>query len=155
MVFTGHDDERDADLAALRDQIGRLQAELRTARAETAAAKRQAEQALSALRKQLSPLYRALQSVFGELDAAGVEDTPVGTSAVSSRIDTIWASWKSKFPGKPSMIIDALMVHGQMSISQIAIAIRSDRRNVPPMLSKLKGAGLLEKNGSMFSLKQL
>lgn len=150
-------DPREADaseISELRAANKELAAALRRANQETAQARSESARALSALRKQLSPLYLALQGVFGELDRAGVEDS-AASPTTNPRTDAIWASWKSKFPGKPAMIIDALRLHREMNTSQIAIAIGSSRGNVPPMIFKLNKAGLLQKNGNMFSLKEL
>lgn len=157
MVFTGHDNERDADLAALRDQIGRLHAELRTARAEAAAAKRQADQALSALRNQLSPLYRALQSVFGELDAAGVEESaPERTTGGDARLKAIWTSWKERLGPTCAKVIDALLLQPEMTNRQIAVAIGTGRiQTIYDAVAKMNKVSLLTKNGDRYSLKQL
>lgn len=144
-----------SELSELRAANKELAAALRRANQDAAQARTESARALSALRKQLSPLYRALQGVFGELDSAGIAEDNAMPSASNPRTDAIWASWKSKFPGKPAMIIDALRLHREMNTSQIAIAIGSSRGNVPPMISKLNKAGLLQKNGVMFSLKEL
>lgn len=150
------DDPRDQQISALREEVTDLRHALAEARASAARAQRDMQHAIAALRKQLTPLHLALKAVFGELDGAGLGSTEADTgSSANGRTAAIWDSWKSKFPGKPAQIIDALLLHGQMTQSQIAIAIRSDRRNVPPMIFKLNKAGLLQKNGGVFSLKAL
>lgn len=138
---------------AQRDEIRELRAELSRARADAAKSKHEATHALSALRKQLNPLYRALQAVYGEMDAIGVEEG--AATAPTSRMSAVWENWKSKMPGRPAQIIDALMLHGAMNSTQIAIAIGIHRNNVPQLIFRLNKAGLIDKNGTKYSLKQL
>ena len=137
----------------LREENRELRAQLSAARRETEAAKRNTVHALSALRKVLSPLYRALQQVFGELEAAGVEDETIGT--VNPRVSAVWDAWKSKIGGQPAQLIDAFIVHGEMTAAQIAIAIRVNPKNVAQVVHKLNKAGLIQKNGNLYSLKKL
>ncbi len=99
-------DRRDDILDDLREQ-------LRASQRETATARRESSRALAALRKQLHPLHEALKMVFGELDAAGVEDS--ADAPVNPRTSAVWESWKSKLPGRTAQIIDALLLHGEMN----------------------------------------
>lgn len=147
-------DPRDEEIAALEADVKRLRRELAIANGEIAHAKGDAARALGALRKQLSPLYRALQSVFGELDAAGADDSQGGEPA-NTRTSAVWNSWKSKMPGRPSEIIDLLLVHGEMNRNQLMAAMHVGKDVVRVTVSKLNVAGLLNKNGGRFSLKQL
>jgi hypothetical protein len=115
---------------------------------------------MAPLRRQLTPLYRALQSVFSELDAAGVVEETIGYASSTNnpappRTSAVWESWKSRMPGGPAKIIDALLVHGEMNTQQLAIATGVHRNSVPAMIFKLNKAGLLNKNGGRFSLKAL
>lgn len=140
------EDPRDGIIAALKVDLSQARAEMRRTQRDTAAA-------LGALRKNLSPLYRALQAVFGEIEAVGYsDDAPV---AQNSRVSAVWESWKSKLPGRTAQIIDALLLHGEMNSTQLAIAIGIHRNNVPPLIFKLNKAGLIDKNGTKYSLKQL
>jgi hypothetical protein len=156
--FTGQsEDYRDADIAALKEQITRLRDELREAKADAATARREAAHALAALRKQLSPLYRALQAVFGELDAVGVDETP-GASAPASnaRVAAIWESWKGRLGPTCAKVIDALLLQPDMTNRQIAMAIGTGRiQTVYEAVTKMNKASLLTKNGDRYSLKQL
>lgn len=141
----------DAELLDLRDLVRELKSELAKSRMETTTAQREAVRAVSALRKQLSPLYRSLQAVFGELDSVIGDEEPRANAQTSP----IWESWKSKLPGQPAKIIDALLLHGEMNSQQIAIHIGIHRNNVPPLIHKLNKAGVIKKNGHMYSLKTL
>src|SRR4051812_35115026 len=100
----------------LKDRIGELEAEVRMAKSEAIKAKRNADLALGNLKKQLSPLYRALQQVFGELESVGVEEAP------GQQIDPRWQSWKQRMPGRPAEFIDLLLTHGSMSVKQFMAA---------------------------------
>lgn len=154
-------DPRDAQLETLRAENRRLQRALSDAELRADRAREDADRALSNLRRQLGPLYRALQMVFGELDAAGVADSPsTATSAspapaVDQRATAVWESWKQKLPGAPAKVIDALLLHAEMNYTQLAIAIGVHRNSIPNIIWKLKRAGLITKNGNRVSLNQL
>lgn len=152
LVVAGHVFDDDNELADLREEVQQLRSELRAARSEAARAKQDVGQAVAALRRQLTPLYRALQGVFGEMDAIGVEDA---TPATNSRTTAVWEAWKSRIGGQPAQLIDAFLLHGEMTSGQIAIAIGINPKNVAQVVHKLNKAGLIQKNGSKFSLKQL
>lgn len=146
----------DSRLDDLTEEVRELRRELSQAKAETALAKRDAGRALSALRKQLGPLYQALRMVFGELDAAGVDDgvSDAESQSADPRVAAVWASWKSRM-GSAAKIIDALLLHREMNTQQLAIATGLHRTTIPALIHKLNKAGLLNKNGGRFSLKQL
>lgn len=149
-------DPRDADaseLSELRAANKELAAALRRANQDSAHARTESARALSALRKQLSPLYRALQGVFGELEAAGGDDT--FTDTANPRVSKVWEAWKSRVGSGPAKIIDALLLHGEMNTQQLSIATGRHRTTIPGDIHKLNKAGLLNKNGGRFSLKEL
>jgi hypothetical protein len=136
----------------LRDEILDLRNQLRVAQQATVLAKREAASALGALRKQLSPLYRALQAVFGELDAAGVEDQTTGPST-SPRVSAVWEAWKQKLSPACGKIIDALLTHSELNSAQLKVACRLGTSTVSDSIYKLNKAGLINKNAGRFSLK--
>lgn len=147
------DVSRDAEVDALHDEIRTLRTELSIAKRDADRAKADAERALAALRKQLSPLYRALQGVFGELDAAGVAETT--GSPMPSRTSAVWENWKTKLGPMPARFIDALMLHGDMNVAQLRIACACGQQTVYDNIAKLNKAGLINKAGGRYSLKQL
>ena len=122
-----------------------------------------AVRALTALRTQLGPLYRALQDVFGELDEAEIEEAarvfhpsaPSTASTVTSRTTAIWENWKTKLPGYPARIIDALLLQSDLSTTQLAISCGCKSQRISEGISKLNKAGLINKNSGKFSLKAL
>lgn len=155
------EDPREDEIRELRAEIDRLNRALLESGIKITRAREDAERAMGMLRKQLSPLYRALQAVFGELDAAGVSDSHVEAQASStgglhdSRVVAIWNQWKSRLGGQCAKIIDVLMLQQDMNSTQLAIAIGTRRQNIPNLIFKLNKAGLINKNGGRFSLKAL
>ena len=152
----------DPRIAELEAEVRQTRRELADARVEASRVREDAERALSMLRRQLSPLYRALQAVFGELDAAGVIDDGGGlhgaasqAPSVDARTAAIWMSWKGRLGPQCGKVIDALLLQPEMNTTQLAIAIGTRRQNIPGLIYKLNQAGLLNKNGGKFSLKQL
>lgn len=143
--------------ADLEDEIRELRAALATANATAAQAKRDIARALGPIRKQLLPLYQALQQVFGELDAAGVADS--GNSAAPSqdaRLKAIWDGWKARLGPTCAKVIDALLLQPEMTNRQIAMAIGTGRiQTIYDAVAKMNKASLLMKNGDRYSLKQL
>lgn len=153
------------DSGPLRTENQRLRRELAESESARAAAEQDARLAQSSirmLRQQLGPLYRALQAIFGEIEAAGVEDVPMGTGAPSAsaarsdaRVTAVWESWKVRLGGQCAKVIDVLLTHGEMNTTQLAIAVGTRRQNIPNLIYKLNQAGLINKNGGRFSLKSL
>lgn len=152
MVRDGIVDDHDAEIHVLQDEVTRLRRELTIANGEIARAKGDSARAVSALRKQLTPLYRALQSVFGEMESVGDD---AGVPVADSRTAAIWQSWKARLGPQCGKIIDALLLQPDMNTTQLAIAIGTHRNNIPNLIFKLNKAGLLNKSGGRFSLKQL
>lgn len=144
--------DQQEEIHALQAEIVRLRRELAMANGEIARAKTDSARAVGALRTQLLPLYRALQSVFGEMEAIGDDS---GGMPVDARTATIWATWKQRLGGQCAKVIDALLLQPGMNTTQLAIAIGTHRNNVPNLILKLNKAGLINKNGGCFSLKQL
>lgn len=145
----------DNELQDLRDENRQLRDDLAVARRETLTAKREVAHALGALRKQLAPLYRALQAVFGELDAAGIDTNEAAPQQADSRTAAIWNQWKQKMGGQAAQIIDVLQLHRDMNAQQLAIAIGIHKKNIPQLIYKLNRAGLIAKIGDRYSLKSL
>lgn len=149
------DEDRNAEMIyQLQGEVTRLRRELAIANGEIARAKTDAAKAVAGLRKQLTPLYRALQSVFGEIEAIGGDDATAG-AAPDARTAAIWQSWKGRLGPQCGKVIDALLLQSEMNTTQLAIAIGTNRRNIPNLIFKLNQAGLINKNGGRFSLKPL
>lgn len=152
-------DPRDARIEDLEDEVTNLRSALSRANVETVRAREDAGRALGALRRQLSPLYRALQAVFGELDAAGVDEPaaggPVGPGTGNPRTAAVWEAWKQKLPPACGKVIDALLTHSELNQAQIKVAARLGTSTVSDVVYKLNKAGLINKAGGRVSLKSL
>jgi len=147
-------------IAELETQLRAMTRQRDDANRETKRAQEDAQRALSMLRTQLGPLYRALQAVFGELDAAGVTedrrpepgDAP---PAAPAKNVAVWEAWKQRMPPAVGKVIDALLLHGELNQVQIKVAARIGSSTVTDAVYKLNKAGLINKNGGRVSLKQL
>ena len=154
LQLIGNVDTRDTEIDALREQVATLEVELENARREVTQTRKENVRAIASLRRHLSPLYQALQAVFGELDTIGGVDEPT-TQASNPRVNAVWQSWKSKLGGSCAKLIDALLLHGEMNTQQLAIAVGLHRTTIPALIYKLNQAGLINKSGGKFSLKSL
>lgn len=166
-----HGQVEDPELGKLRKTIQdqrRQIAELENQVDDAVRDSMQAKRALASLRKSLSPLYRSLQAVFGDLDLAGIVDEPAqpitaggpaGAGAVATGVDprhaAVWASWKERLGAGPANVIDKLLIHGEMTATQLRIACACRLDTVYRNVSILKKAGLINKSGDKYSLKSL
>lgn len=133
------------------DTIRQLREELALERA-----KRQVlEEGLGSLRSVLTPLYRGLAAVFGELDVLPGAQADVSLSGPNDRTSAVWDSWKSKLGGYSAKAIDALLLHGSMTQAQLRIHVGCATSSVPNIVMALNKAGLIEKDGKKVRLKQL
>jgi chromosome segregation ATPase len=111
------------------------------------------ERGVQELRAVLGPLYSALKHIHGEIDAMGVGTTPSDTN---SRTSAIWEDWKAKFPGYGAKAIDALLLHGSMTQTQLRIAIGSrSSGTMTNVVSALNRAGIIVKADGKIRLKEL
>ncbi len=148
--------DRDAQLAEAEKKIALLDTELASALRKA----RTVERGVQHLRTFLAPLYRAMGEIFGEIDEMGLPDTPQTAPAEEPtalrRTSEAWESWKKKLAGTPAAIIDLLMVHGALNHEQLRIHVGTNRKQtIYDAVTKLNKAGLLNKNGDKFSLKEL
>lgn len=141
----------DQEIQRLTDENRRLRRQLSDTEIARDRAVEDASRALGALRRQLSPLYRALQAVFGELDAAGVEDVAVpapavpGSPAATAPVD--WAAWKQKFgpTSAPARILQAIEEHGPLNQTQLKTAAKLGSTSVFESCKRLVNLSILEK----------
>ena len=108
------------------------------------------------LRAVLTPLYQALGHIFGEIDAMGTSDSsPSSPTGMDPRKAAVWDDWKRKMPGIPARFIDALMLHGELTQTQLRLHAKCAQGSVAGVVSQLWKAGLINKNGGRISLKEL
>lgn len=141
------------DYEALQRKVERLQDEIADAKLKIQEERNRSARTLRAqgrLRHELSPLYNALKGVMEELPS----DEEAGSPSAPQSNDK-WETQKRLFPGKPSEIIDLLLIRSNMSTKELATANRSDPRTITKAIFILNNAGLIEKNAGRFSLKQL
>jgi uncharacterized coiled-coil protein SlyX len=100
------------------------------------------------LRRELAPLKRAIDRVFGIMDAAGVVEESGSTPNPGK-----WELVKKRLTGKDVEVIDLLLVQGAMTVSNIANALRCSGEAARQRVDKLRGQGLLVKNGREVTLK--
>jgi chromosome segregation ATPase len=148
----------DQEVVRLRREIAGLERELQEAKDEAAKAKTAAAdavQAIRALRQQLEPMYKALKMIFGEIARieTGEAQFPHASTGLGS-LAPKWEMLKSKLGGRQAEFID-LLQHGEMNVRQIRAAAHCDIKTVYRTLQTMKEAGLLNKNGGKFSLKEL
>lgn len=144
-------DEAEAKVAELEADLVRERAKSKTV-----------ERGVQKLRQQLSPLHQALGMVFGEIEAMGIEERSPESFGKSEVIDPrkvrAWDDWKQKMGASSAAakIIDFLMIHGELTQTQMRIHLGTNRmQTVYDACSKLNKAQILNKNGDKFSLKEL
>lgn len=146
LQLTGDVDNRDALIESLEEERDALKNELERERK----AQREGARAVAALRKQLTPLYQALQAVFGHIEAIGGRDDGGSVSApTNARIE----AWKKQLGPTCAKVIDTLLIHGEMSIEQIRVNAKMSPNTVYRCTAQLQRAGAVVKNGGRFSLK--
>lgn len=163
IVDTAQSDQQE-ELRELRAEVIRLKGEINKGWELITVAQSENDQlkrVIAKLRRQLSPLYQALQLVFGEIETiplgADPQETPgAGPSASASpQASAVWDHWRQKLGKNCSRIIDALLAHGSLNTTQLAMVTGIDRSNVPKSIHVLNKASLINKNGGVFSLKAL
>lgn len=148
--LTGTVDDRDTIIEGLRVQLSKLDEALRLERNKNG----QVEAGARELRRVLSPLYRALQAVFGELDEMGVAEIapqaqPASVSAAR------WQPIMNKLGGNRAKFIQALLDFGPSTASQVRAAMAITRmQSVYDVAHQLMKLGVVVKRGEQYSLKE-
>jgi hypothetical protein len=141
------------DIQRLEDENRKLRRDLEDAISE----KDRLMASVKMLRTILSPLHRGLRAVFGEIELAVGEDvtSPAsnGTSAASAA-DPRWDNYKKQFPGPPSEVIDALLIHGDMKLTQLAGLLKRHYNTINDAGTKLVKAGAITRTSGTFSLRR-
>lgn len=157
LQLEGRAETRDADGQLRRENL-RLHEELRLT--NLALSQAQSDKAgivrgVEEVRNTLSPLYRSLRLLFGEIEAVTGAESPAITGNGTANLSR-WEAIKQRNPGRIAQAIDVLLLHGAMSTNQLAAAMRMDRSNCSKnVVVKMKSMGLIIKTGHEFSLKEL
>jgi len=153
--FVEQPDIRDyrREIQHLEEENRRLIHELGNVSAE----KDQLARTVRNLQHTLNPIHRALAALFGEMELAiGDElnnDVSSATPAASSN-DPRWESFKKSFPGVGAEIIDALLIHGEMKMTNLSKLLKRHYNTVQFHAAKLKAAGAITSAGGLLSLKR-
>lgn len=142
-------DNRDHVIDQLRSRVSSLEEELNRERAKNSSP----QQGLIAVREILAPMYRGLQLLFGEIDAMDLKGS--AAPAMDDRVAKAWDHWKSRLGGSCGKAIDALMLHGSMTQTQLRIAMGCAAATCSNTVSALNKAGLINKRDGKISLKEL
>jgi hypothetical protein len=144
-----------------RRERQRLEDEARSLRREVedlTADKQRLGRSVENLRRILGPIHNGLRALFGEIELAIGEEMPPfanpSSTPSSDQFDPRWESYKKRFTGVPSKIIDALLIHGEMQITPLAKLIGRHPETTRVAASKLKAAGALQNSAGMWSLKR-
>lgn len=129
-------------IAQLEEQLGQSDEAIVELRAQLASANR----SLAPLQKELLPFKRVIDRIFGIMDAAGAQEDATPSAGK-------WDKIKQRLTGKDVEVIDLLLVQGAMTVSQIANAIHCSGEAARQRVDKLRGQGLLVKNGRDVTLK--
>lgn len=116
------------------------------------------KRALANLKEKLNPMHNAINLIYSDLDAAGIEvdesNTAAAGTAPSTHVGSAkWESCKQRMPGHPAELIDLLLIHKEMTVQQMAGLGHMGKQSVYRAIAKLTGAQLLNKAGGRFSLK--
>lgn len=137
------------DTPRLRREIDNLVSELRTERQKTS----RIESGVRELRHVLDPLRRALMKIYDEIDQMEVSGSSV--PELDARKKQAWDNWKQQLGGLPGRFIDALLLHGAMTQTQLRIAVGCAQGSVAGAVCALNKAGLINKANGKISLKEL
>lgn len=130
----------ESDTRDLERRVKRLETEIANLKQGAMDAARQGVEVM--LRRMFGPLHRATSVLVGDADVEEV-----------SQSDGKWEVIKQRLGPKLAEVIDLLLVQGPMTTSQIASATRSSGEAARQRMDKLRGQGLVEKNGAHFSLR--
>lgn len=140
----------------LRREIVGLEAELKAAKDERDMAKQAIQDSAHVIRifrERFGPFFEFLKFLFGE---ASRVDAGIGNASHASggNLSPKWEMLKQKLGGRQAEFID-LLGHGEMTAAQLRAAAHCDIRTAYSVIEKMKGAGLVNKNGAKFSLKEI
>jgi hypothetical protein len=142
------------DSVRLRREIAGLEKELQEAKDQAALAKKEASEAVNAiraLRKQLEPMYTAFRMVFGEISR--VESDKDTAPELQTQPD-VWQSRIQKVGPGEGRILQTLLDGGEMTFSQIRSAAKT-HGSTHHFMSVLLNRNWVQKTGhGSYALKQ-
>lgn len=143
-----------AGLSELEDRIDSVERDMKRLQLQMSAL---SQESLRTIARLLSPLYKSLKPIFGELEAVGVEY--IGMEAAvpaSTGKQSQWESVKQRLKPREREVIDVLLLQGQMGRTQIAAAIKMDYTHCrKTVIAPLISQGWLVESGGKIALKNL
>jgi hypothetical protein len=149
LLLEGKTDDRDLIIEGLRSKVRQLEETLEDERMKATSV----VSGVRELRTVLAPLHNALKRVFGEMDILPIDHAPLPSFFPQKSV--VWESWKQKLGGYTAKAIDALLLHGALTRTQLRIHVGCATSSVPSIVSALNKAGLINKDGKKISLKEL
>lgn len=128
------------DSRELERRVKRLEAEIAVLKQSAMRAAQDGVEVM--LRRMFAPLHKATSVMVGE---SKIDE--------STQANGKWEVIKQRIGTKLAEVIDLLLIQGPMTTTQIANATRCSGEAARQRLDKLRGQGLVEKNGAHFSLK--
>jgi hypothetical protein len=139
----------------LQKTINDLEEQLRKQKKEI----QRAQLAVQNLQTVLTPFRRAVQMIFGEIEAAGVPDigdqaTPATAHSSYGPQDAKWQPWIAKWQGtKKAVVIQTLLDHGPLTRTQLRSATESGWSTIDAITAQLQNLGLITKENEKWTLK--
>jgi FtsZ-binding cell division protein ZapB len=126
------------ELQRLEDENRKLRRDLEDAQAE----KERLSRSVKHLRDMLGPFYRGFRALFGEIELAVGESVANGAAvSQSSNSDPRWESYKKQLGNIAGEIVDALLVHNEMTLMQLAKLLHHDYKTIAKIAGQLRSAG--------------
>lgn len=142
-----------AHIARLEQRVRDLERELADKDQQIDQSRHLVEQGARSLRRALSPVYKALQQVFGDIDTLVPEARGAAPSQDPVLGAPYWDTWKSRVSPAAGRVIDLLRATPNMNQSQISAAVKMDPRTVSKSLGQLRSVGVLRSNGGLHALQ--
>lgn len=144
-------DELKRENARLKRENDDLHLEVQKAKNES----RNALRAMAALRDALSPTFRGLKLVFGELESVDLpEAVAPGIASAAPRTSAgMFEGIKARVSPKQAELIGAIEVAGAMTMTQLQAFTGGRISTIKDSIYKLRDMGIVVRNGEKWALK--
>lgn len=166
-LLSGEVVDSEAERQPLLDEIERLKADLRTMRQERDRALADglaAKSSVEGLRDVLGPLRRAINAIYGEIAASGVNPEPSAiaspslgqvTNGTDPRLHSLdkWDGIKKRLGGTEAELIDVLLTAGPRTNTQLKSLLKLAYSTVCALTLKMSNMGFITKSGDAYKLR--
>src|SRR5690348_15033645 len=128
------DDPLNSEIVKLRDNISELKVDLNLVTQERDAARSELDSIKKCAAEMMSRMFGAANLQWTGGDGAQVE---AQTEQSNGRKAAVWEAWKQRLGGGKAKVIDALLLHGHMNTTQLAIATVLHRTTIPGVVAEL------------------